>query len=149
MKVSRELYQEMQNQTAPKTKSYYTIPMAFLIGGFICTLGELLLPLYAFLGADKTAAAAFTSITLIGCSVLFTGLGWYEKIAKHAGAGTLVPITGFANAVSCCAIESRAEGWILGVGAKIFTIAGPVIVYGTAASMLYGLIYYLATLGNR
>ena len=80
---------------------------------------------------------------------LFTGLGWYEKIAKHAGAGTLVPITGFANAVSCCAIESRAEGWILGVGAKIFTIAGPVIVYGTAASMLYGLIYYLATLGNR
>ena len=110
MKVSRELYQEMQNQTAPKTKSYYTIPMAFLIGGFICTLGELLLHLYAFLGADKTAAAAFTSITLIGCSVLFTGLGWYEKIAKHAGAGTLVPITGFANAVSCCAIESRAEG---------------------------------------
>ena len=113
MKVSRELYQEMQNQTAPKTKSYYTIPMAFLIGGFICTLGELLLHLYAFLGADQTAAAAFTSITLIGCSVLFTGLGWYEKIAKHAGAGTLVPITGFANAVSCCAIESRAEGWIL------------------------------------
>lgn len=149
MKVSRELYQEMQNQTAPKTKSYYTIPMAFLIGGFICTLGELLLHLYAFLGADQTAAAAFTSITLIGCSVLFTGLSWYEKIAKHAGAGTLVPITGFANAVSCCAIESRAEGWILGVGAKIFTIAGPVIVYGTAASMLYGLIYYLATLGNR
>ena len=95
MKVSRELYQEMQNQTAPKTKSYYTIPMAFLIGGFICTLGELLLHLYAFLGADQTAAAAFTSITLIGCSVLFTGLGWYEKIAKHAGAGTLVPITGF------------------------------------------------------
>ena len=81
MKVSRELYQEMQNQTAPKTKSYYTIPMAFLIGGFICTLGELLLHLYAFLGADQTAAAAFTSITLIGCSVLFTGLGWYEKIA--------------------------------------------------------------------
>ena len=92
MKVSRELYQEMQNQTAPKTKSYYTIPMAFLIGGFICTLGELLLHLYAFLGADQTAAAAFTSITLIGCSVLFTGLGWYEKIAKHAGAGTLVPM---------------------------------------------------------
>ena len=97
MKVSRELYQEMQNQTAPKTKSYYTIPMAFLIGGFICTLGELLLHLYAFLGADQTAAAAFTSITLIGCSVLFTGLGWYEKIAKHAGAGTLVPITGFTT----------------------------------------------------
>lgn len=112
-------------------------------------LSGLALAVAAGLGADQTAAAAFTSITLIGCSVLFTGLGWYEKIAKHAGAGTLVPITGFANAVSCCAIESRAEGWILGVGAKIFTIAGPVIVYGTAASMLYGLIYYLATLGNR
>ena len=143
MKVSRELYQEMQNQTAPKTKSYYTIPMAFLIGGFICTLGELLLLLYAFLGADKTAAAAFTSITLIGCSVLFTGLGWYEKIAKHAGAGTLVPITGFANSVAASAIEYKAEGQVFGIGCKIFTIAGPVILYGILSSWGLGVIYYI------
>ena len=143
MKVSRELYQEMQNQTAPKTKSYYTIPMAFLIGGFICTLGELLLHLYAFLGADKTAAAAFTSITLIGCSVLFTGLGWYEKIAKHAGAGTIVPITGFANSVVSPALEFKSEGFIMGTGASIFKIAGPVILYGTTAASLYGLIYFI------
>ncbi len=148
MRVSRELYQEMQKQTAPKTKSYYTIPVAFLVGGLICTLGELLLHFYSFLGCDKTAAAAFTSITLVGLSALLTGLGWYEKLAKHAGAGTLVPITGFANAVSCCAIESKAEGWILGVGAKIFTIAGPVIVYGTAASFVYGIIYYLITMNQ-
>lgn len=148
MRVSKELYQEMQEQIAPKTKSYYTIPISFLVGGLICTLGELLLHCYGFLGCDKTAAAAFTSITLIGLSALLTGLGWYEKLAKHAGAGTLVPITGFANAVSCCAIESKSEGWILGVGAKIFTIAGPVIVYGTAASVVYGIIYYLVTMGQ-
>lgn len=148
MRVSKELYQQMQEQTAPKTKSYYTIPVAFLVGGLICTLGELLLHFYSFLGSDKTAAAAFTSITLVGLSALLTGLGWYEKLAKHAGAGTLVPITGFANAVSCCAVESKSEGWILGVGAKIFTIAGPVIVYGTAASVVYGIIYYLATMGQ-
>jgi stage V sporulation protein AC len=146
MKLSKDLYQDMQKQTAPPTRSYYTIPMAFLIGGFICTLGELLLHLYQFFSFSETEAAALTSVTLVFLSALFTGLGWYEKIAKHAGAGTLVPITGFANAVSCCAIESRAEGWVLGIGAKMFTIAGPVIVYGTAASMVYGLIYYLFTL---
>ena len=149
MKISRELYQEMQNQTAPKPK--------------VITLFQ-----WLFSSVDSSAPSVNYCCTSMHSSVLIkllrlpllplplsvaacssTGLGWYEKIAKHAGAGTLVPITGFANAVSCCAIESRAEGWILGVGAKIFTIAGPVIVYGTAASMLYGLIYYLATLGNR
>lgn len=147
MNVSRELYNDMQKQVAPKTKSYQTIPIAFLVGGAICMLGEALLHLYQFFGASEKIAAVWVSITLVFLSILFTGLGWYEKIAKHAGAGTLVPITGFANAVSCCAIESRSEGYILGVGAKIFTIAGPVIVYGTAASIVYGFIYYFVTGG--
>ena len=98
--------------------------------------------MYSNFGFDEKTAAAWTSITLVFLSALFTGLGLYEKIAKHAGAGTLVPITGFANAVSSPALEFKAEGFILGVGAKVFAIAGPVILYGTAASAVYGIIYY-------
>ena len=94
-------------------------------------------------GLDETSAGTWTSIILVGLSALLTGLGWYEKIAKHAGAGTLVPITGFSNAISSSAIEAKSEGFILGVGAKIFTIAGPVILYGCSASVIYGLIYYI------
>lgn len=142
MKVSQDLYQDMQKQVSPSTKSYRNLPCAFLIGGAICMLGEALLHLYQLSNITEQTAAAWVSITLVFLSALFTGLGLYQKLAKIAGAGTLVPITGFANAVSCCAIESRSEGWVLGVGAKIFTIAGPVILYGTVSSILYGLIYY-------
>ncbi len=143
MKVTPELYQEMQKQVSPPTKSYVTIPMAFLIGGLICTLGQLLLTMYSSFGLEDTAAAAWTSITLVILSAILTGFGLYERLAKHAGAGTLVPITGFSNAISSCAIEAQSEGFILGVGAKIFTIAGPVILYGCTASVIYGIIYYL------
>lgn len=139
MKITPELYKDMTEQYAPKSKSYVNISFAFLIGGGICLLGEGLLNLFEYFGLDTQEAGSWTSIILVFLSALFTGLGWYEKIARHAGAGTLVPITGFANGVTSPAIEARTEGWILGVGSKIFTIAGPVILYGTAASVVYGL----------
>lgn len=139
MKITPELYKDMTEAAAPKSKSYINIPMAFLIGGAICTLGECLLNLYEYLGAETEAAGSWTSVTLVFLSALFTGLGLYERLAKYAGAGTLVPITGFANGVTAPAVEARTEGWILGVGAKIFTIAGPVLLYGTAASVVYGI----------
>ena len=120
--------------------------LAFLVGGLICTLGQALLALYGALGLEKTDAATATSMTLVFLSALFTGLSLYDDLAKHAGAGTLVPITGFANAVAAPAVEFKTEGFVLGVGAKIFQIAGPVIVYGVSASVIYGLIYWMTTL---
>lgn len=147
MKLTPQTYQKMAEQASPPTKSWITIPSAFLIGGGICTLGEVFLNLFTRMGAEKEAASAWASICLIFLSALFTGLGLYEKLAKFAGAGTLVPITGFANAISAPAVEFRTEGFILGVGARMFTIAGPVIVYGLSASVVYGVIYYLATVG--
>ena len=144
MKISRELYQTMQNQTAPKSKSWKNIPLAFLTGGLICTIGEAGIHILTeFCGVEQKTAAAWISIGLVAVSAVCTGLGWYAKLGKHAGAGTLVPITGFANGVVSSAIESKSEGFILGVGAKIFTIAGPVILYGTAASWLYGIFYWI------
>ena len=120
-----------------------TIPKAFLFGGLICVIGQSLMDMYLYLGLSKDNASMSVSITLIFLSALLTGLGWYDSIAKHAGAGTLVPITGFANSVAAPALEFKTEGYILGLGAKIFIISGPVILYGTLASVLYGLIYYL------
>lgn len=143
MEISPELYKDMVNKSAPKSKSYKNIPLAFLIGGGICLLGEILLNVFEYFGLDKETAGSWTSVTLVFLSALLTGLGLYEKIAKYAGAGTLVPITGFANGVASPAIEAKTEGWILGVGAKIFTIAGPVILYGTAASVVYGICLQL------
>ena len=116
---------------------------AFFVGGLICTLGQVLITLYGALGIEEQDAALASSISLIALSALLTGLSLYDDIAKHAGAGTLIPITGFANAISSAAIEYRLEGFISGEGAKMFTIAGPVIVYGTAASVVYGFIYWL------
>lgn len=142
MKIKPEEYRQMQKEAAPHSKSYLTIPMAFLVGGLICVIGQLLLEGYGALGLEKDAAATWTSVTLVSLSALLTGFGVYERLAKHAGAGTLVPITGFANAISSSAIEAKTEGFILGVGAKIFTIAGPVILYGCAASVAYGIVYY-------
>ena len=140
--VTKKEYSEMSKKASPNSRSWVNVPMAFLIGGLICTLGEVIRNIFTHYGAEKEAAGAWASIILVFLSALFTGLGLYEKLAKHAGAGTLVPITGFANAVVSSAIESKSEGLILGVGAKIFTIAGPVILYGTTASVIYGIIYY-------
>ncbi|MBQ9898570.1 MAG: SpoVA/SpoVAEb family sporulation membrane protein [Ruminococcus sp.] len=146
MNITPEAYGKMTQRVSPKSPSAVNVPTAFAVGGGICVLGELLRELLMSMGLAEKAAGTWTSVLLIGMSVLLTGLGWYGKLAKHAGAGTLVPITGFANAVGSSAVEAKSEGYILGVGAKIFTIAGPVILYGSAASAAYGLIYYLARL---
>jgi stage V sporulation protein AC len=119
---------------------------AFWIGGLICTVGQVFINGYEALGLEKQNASAAASMTLVVLSALLTGLSLYDNIAKHAGAGTLVPITGFANSISAPAVEFKTEGFILGVGAKMFTIAGPVIVYGVSASVVYGLIYWITTL---
>ena len=116
---------------------------AFLVGGGISALGQALLNGYQRLGMEKDEASTAVSVTLIFLAVLFTGLGWFDKLAKHAGAGTLVPITGFANAVAAPALEFRSEGLVTGVGARLFAIAVPVLVYGISASVVYGLILAL------
>ncbi|MCL2637865.1 MAG: stage V sporulation protein AC [Oscillospiraceae bacterium] len=143
MKITNNEYNKMLKAASPKTELHKTLPKAFIFGGLICVIGEAFLHLYMNYGASKETAAMLTSITLIGLAAILTGFKVYDKLAKHAGAGTIVPITGFANAVVAPALEFKTEGFILGVGAKMFVIAGPVIVYGIAASVLYGLIYYI------
>ena len=144
--MDNQEYDKLVKEMAPKSPIVKDCIFAFLIGGLICTVGQAFTNLYSYLGLDKTNAGTATSMTLVAISALLTGLSLYDNIAKHAGAGTLVPITGFANAIAAPAIEFKTEGFILGVGAKMFTIAGPVIVYGTAASVVYGLIYWITTL---
>ena len=143
MNIGQNQYTKMAEKVAPKSKSMLNTIKAFCIGGLICSLAQLLNSLYSSFGIDEKNSGLLVSVTLIFISALLTGLKLYEKIAKHGGAGTLVPITGFANAVVSPAIEFRSEGFILGVGAKIFVIAGPVILYGTIASVIYGIIYYI------
>lgn len=143
MKMTNQEYSKFSERYTPPSKSYINIPVAFLIGGFICVIGEATVILYTMLGLERELASASMSITLVFAAALLTGLGVFDDIAKHAGAGTLVPITGFANAVAAPAIEFKSEGIILGTGAKMFVIAGPVIVYGISASIVYGIIIYL------
>lgn len=142
MQLSDKQYSLMADDASSPSKSWINIPKAFLIGGFICLCGQAIMELFKASGLDKDTAGSFTSITLVLASAILTGLCLYPKVAKHGGAGTLVPITGFANAVVSPAIEFRTEGWILGIGAKVFAIAGPVILYGVAASVIYGIIYF-------
>ena len=144
--MDNQEYDKLVKEMAPKSPIVKDCIFAFLIGGLICTVGQAFTNLYSYLGLDKTNAGTATSMTLVAISALLTGLSLYDNIAKHAGAGTLVPITGFANAIAAPAIEFKTEGFILGVGAKMFTIAGPVIVYGVSASVVYGLIYWITTL---
>ena len=122
------------------------VSLAFLVGGGICVLGQLLLTGYKMTDLDLQSAKTMVSVTLIFLAAVLTGFGVFDRIAKFAGAGTLVPITGFANSIVSPAIEYKTEGQILGLGAKMFTIAGPVIVYGVSASVIYGVIYWLTTL---
>lgn len=135
-------YQKIVDRKSPNSKLTKNCVKAFLIGGIICTIGQYFLSFYKSMNMSEELAGSATSISMILISVLLTGFDIYPKIAKHGGAGTLVPITGFANAVSAPAIEAKTEGYILGVGAKIFTIAGPVILYGTVASVVAGFIFY-------
>ena len=139
-------YDALVKSLVPKSPIKKDCINAFWIGGFICVIGQLFINFYTYLGLDQNDAGTAASMSLVGLSVLLTGLSVYDDIAKYAGAGTLVPITGFANAVSAPAVEFKTEGMILGTAAKMFTIAGPVIVYGVSASVVYGLIYWITTL---
>ncbi|MEE1219526.1 MAG: stage V sporulation protein AC [Ruminococcus sp.] len=144
--ISPKEYDKIVKKNSPKSKCFVNSIKAFLIGGIICIIGQGFTDIYKALGIGEDNSKTLTSITLILIGIILTATGVYDKIAKHAGAGTLVPITGFANAVSSPAIEFKAEGYITGLGAKMFIIAGPVIVYGTAASVVYGVIYWVTTL---
>jgi len=141
-KMDAEHYDALVQKYAPPSKSMKTIPLAFLVGGIICVIGQLLMTWYASMGADKELAGTLVSVSLVVLSAILTGIGIYDNIAKFGGAGTLVPITGFANAVVSPALEFKSEGFVLGLGAKIFIIAGPVIAYGILASIVYGVIYW-------
>lgn len=142
MNMSNEEYINYVSEKSPKSKLGINCLKAFIIGGLICTIGQCFLNLYKYLGADKETAFTLVTVTMIFLGSLLTGLNIYPKIAKHGGAGTLVPVTGFSNAVTAPALEAKTEGYVLGVGAKIFTIAGPVILYGTLSSIVCGLIYF-------
>ena len=140
--MTNKEYQKLADAHSPKSPLLKDCINAFWIGGLICVLGQLLTNGYGALGLEKTDAATAASMTLVAISALLTGLSLYDDIAKVAGAGTLVPITGFANSIAAPAVEFKTEGFILGVAAKMFNIAGPVLVYGTAAGVVYGLIYW-------
>ncbi len=142
MKLTAQNYAAMVKKASPPSPVLKDCLWAFFVGGAICLLGEILQTIYAALGMTLGDAATLASVTLVGLSGLTTALGWYQKLAAKAGAGTLVPITGFANAVFSPAIEFKSEGFITGVGAKMFIIAGPVIVYGMIASVAWGVILH-------
>ena len=144
--MTEKQYGALVARMAPKSPMWRDCLNAFWIGGLICVVGQIFTNCYGAWGLEKQDAGTAASMTLVALSALLTGLSVYDDIAKHAGAGTLVPITGFANAIAAPAVEFKTEGFVLGVGAKMFTIAGPVIVYGLAASVVYGCIYWLYTI---
>ena len=144
--MTEKEYEKLVESRSPRSPMGKDCFHAFWIGGLICTVGQLIMNGFLALDLEKTDASTATSMCLVALSALLTGLSLYDDIAKKAGAGTLVPITGFANAVAAPAIEFKTEGFVLGVGAKMFTIAGPVIVYGVSASVVYGFIYWITTL---
>ena len=146
MNITKEEYAALVRQRAKKSPLGRDMAWAFLVGGAICALGQYLLEFYRRLGLDQDMAGTAVSVTLIGAAALLTGLGWFDKLAKRAGAGTLVPITGFANSVTAPAVEYQKEGQVFGIGCKIFTIAGPVILYGVFTSWVLGLLYWIGTL---
>ena len=139
-------YGKLVKEMSPKSPMGKDCLLAFAVGGGICTLGQLAIAWFTKMGLNVQQSATAASMSLVALSALLTGLSLYDNIAKHGGAGTLVPITGFANAIAAPAVEFKTEGFVLGVGAKMFTIAGPVIVYGISASVLYGVIYWITTL---
>ena len=143
MKVTNREYQSLTKRHAPKSPLLKDCAWAFTVGGILCALAQIVIDFAARYGYDDKTARLCGSLSLIALSVLLTALNVYDNVAKHAGAGTLVPITGFANAMASPAQEFKTEGFILGVGAKMFTIAGPVIVYGTVASVVYGVVYWI------
>ena len=145
MDMTPRQYQDYVKQHAPKSPLLKNLLIAFLVGGGICCIGQALHDLYASLGLNLEDAGTATSVSLVFLSAVFTALGLYHKLARFAGAGTLVPITGFANSVVSPAIDFHAEGIITGTAVKMFTVAGPVIVFGTAACALYGILLWALT----
>ena len=143
MQMSNAEYAALVKARMPKSPFWVDLGKAFVIGGLICCLGQGFLELYRALGAPQEDAAAWCSISMVFLGAFSTGLGVYDDLARHAGAGTLVPITGFANAVAAPALEFKTEGLVAGTGAKMFVIAGPVLVYGVGSSVLYGLLLIL------
>lgn len=148
MDMNKSEYNKYASEKAKKSPIFMDTIKAFLIGGFICTIGQVINEIYLNLGFVKDTASTLTSVTLVFISAFLTALNIYNKIAKHGGAGTLVPITGFANAVVSPAIEFKNEGYITGLAANIFKIAGPVITYGIIASVVSGIYYYLFSMFN-
>ena len=144
--MDKKRYKKLTEKASPNSPILKNMFFAFLIGGSICALGQIFMNIYIYLGVEKDTAGTLVSITLILISVILTGLNLFDRIAKIAGAGTLVPITGFANSVASPAIEFKSEGFVLGMAAKMFIISGPVIVYGTVASVVYGIIYWVTML---
>ncbi len=142
-KMTQQEYDAFVKQQTPNSKIGINCLKAFCIGGIICIIGQALLNLYQSMGLETEDASMMVSVTLVFLGALLTGLDIYPKIAKHAGAGTIVPITGFANSIAAPALEAKTEGYVLGVGAKIFTIAGPVILFGVLASVIAGLVYWI------
>lgn len=146
MSTTGKEYDKMAKKASPNSPVFLNCLKAFLIGGLICLFGQVLNYLLGKAGFNDEYVKAMTPSVLIVLTAILTGIGVFDKIAKHAGAGTIVPITGFANSVVSPALEYKAEGFVLGVGANMFKIAGPVIVYGTVASVVYGIIYWITTL---
>ncbi len=148
MKLDDVTYKQFAKSHEKKSPVLKNCVFAFCVGGIICTVAECIYRLYCKLGMPEYNVRVMTPVTIVALAALLTGIGIFDKIAKHAGAGTLVPITGFANAVVSPAIDNKAEGFVLGVGAKMFVIAGPVIVYGTLASVIWGIVYYFLHKGG-
>ena len=143
---TNEEYKKRVKRHSPKSPLIRDSALAFLVGGFICFLGQWLFFLYSYLGADERDAYTLVTVSLIFAAALLTGIGVFDRIAKFAGAGTLVPVTGFANSVVSPAIDTKSEGPVVGVGSKIFTVAGPVILFGILSGAIYGVVYFLVTL---
>lgn len=143
MDLTPQEYQQYVKRISPRSPIVKNTLLAYLVGGAICALGQLIQNGWLNLGLSKTDAGTAASVTLVALSALATGLGWYSRLARFAGAGTLVPITGFANAVVSPAIDCKSEGFVTGTAVKMFSIAGPVIVYGTLASVVYGIVLML------
>lgn len=143
MKPTNAQYSSKVDKRSPNSPILKNMSLAFLVGGAICVIGQLIFNMYQSFGLDDDKAGIATPVTMVFLGALFTGLRVYDKLAKFAGAGTVVPITGFANAVVAPALEYKSEGYVLGMGAKMFTVAGPVIVFGTVSSVIYGLILCL------
>ena len=143
MSVSRKEYDDMTKKASPPSKKLRNCFFAFVIGGFICTIGEGVSMLCEYYGMNEKDVRLLVPVSLIVLSAILTALGVFDDIAIYAGAGTIVPITGFANSIVSPALEFKSEGRILGTGANMFKIAGPVLVYGTLAAVIYGIVYYV------